>query len=338
MADDAPEQDDAPPSSQQVERVDDTPPASPVSPTRRWFSRGVIPLALLAFGGVIVVNAFLIVGAAPPGDAKAAASGIKEGLLDPLESFTEAMSDPPPSLEKAKAAPAPSESGEKGVDDKPTPPKPEERRRFRTVHQASDRSCSTSSVDGLSRQIIAQARCIDADAFAPVPARPNLVAGSHVFLHLQKAARDRLLRVLDAHPDRTMTVNSALRTVAQQYLLSRWGKNKRCGVQLATLPGESNHETGLALDIAEASQWRSALEAQGFRWLGPIDKVHFDYQGGGAAPRENLDVMAFQQLWNRNHPEDTIAESGHYSSATEQRLKKSPPAGFAIEPRCDKAR
>jgi hypothetical protein len=172
----------------------------------------------------------------------------------------------------------------------------------------------------------------------PVPARPNLVAGSHVFLHLQKSARDRLLRVLDAHPGRTMTVNSALRTVAQQYLLSRWGKAKRCGVQLATLPGESNHETGLALDIAEASQWRSALEAQGFRWLGAIDKVHFDYQGNGAAPRENLDVMAFQQLWNRNHPEDTIAESGHYSSATEQRLKKSPPGGFAIKPRCDKAR
>jgi hypothetical protein len=339
MTDDAPERDGAPPSSQQAERADEASPTPTVSLLRQWFSRDVIriPLALLAFGSITAVNVVLILNAGPPGDARATTS-LEAPLLSDRPAPSQAMPGPLPPLEKVEDATVPSEPDEVGADDEPTEPKPEEPKRFKTVQQAAARSCSTSSVDGLSRQIIAQARCIDADAFAPVPSRPNLVAGSHVFLHLQASARDRLLRVLDAHPGQTMTINSALRTVAQQYLLSRWGASKRCGVQLATLPGESNHETGLALDIAEASKWRAALEAQGFRWLGAIDKVHFDYQGSGAAPRGNLDVIAFQQLWNRNHPDDPIAESGHYSSATEQRLKKSPPGGFASAPRCDRAR
>ena len=135
-----------------------------------------------------------------------------------------------------------------------------------------------------------------------------------------------------------MTVNSALRTVAQQYLVWRWSATKRCGVPLATPPGESNHEIGVALDIAEAGTWRPLLEAQDFKWLGASDRVHFDYKGAPTTPPGTAtDVLAFQKLWNRNHQNDKLTEDGRYSTAVEQRLKQSPPDGFALGPSCSKS-
>jgi hypothetical protein len=223
---------------------------------------------------------------------------------------------------------------EDGAVDEPNPPKPPPPRHFATVQDAVAGSCSTLSIEGLSKQIIAQARCIDPKAVVPLPSRPNLVTGPYVFPYLQAEARDRLVRVLDAHKNTTMKVNSALRTVAQQYLVWRWSANKTCGVTLATRPGESNHELGLALDIADHASWRSALEAEQFHWLGASDRVHFDYRPPDATPHKMTDVLAFQKLWNRNHPNDPVNEDGVYSSAVEQRLKKAPPDGFQRGPSC----
>ena len=208
---------------------------------------------------------------------------------------------------------------------------------YASVQQAAVESCTTASVDGLSRQIIAQARCIKPNAFVPLPSRPNLVVASQVFPYLELEARDHLLKAVDARPKLKMTVNSALRTVAQQYLVWRWSASKRCGVPLATPPGESNHEVGFALDIAEAGTWRPALEAQDFKWLGASDRVHFDYKGASATPGNATDVLAFQKLWNRNHPTDKISEDGRYSPNVEQRLKQAPPDGFTLGPSCSKA-
>ncbi len=222
-------------------------------------------------------------------------------------------------------------------DGEPRPSKtPAAPKRFDTVAHAALESCTTASVDGLSRQIIAQARCIRPNDFVPLPSRPNLVVASQVFPYLQLEARDRLVKALDANPKAKMTINSALRTVAQQYLVWRWSATKRCGVPLASPPGASNHEIGVALDIAEAASWRQALEAQDFKWLGPSDRVHFDYKGRKAAGRTATDVLAFQKLWNKNHPTDKIAEDGRYSPVTEQRLKQAPANGFPLGPSCSK--
>jgi LAS superfamily LD-carboxypeptidase LdcB len=235
-------------------------------------------------------------------------------------------------------AEAPAAATEDPTPDEPPPPRDKstkkEKTKDHTVQWAAERACSTAHVDGLSRQIIEESRCLEANAFARVPTRKNLSSPAHVFLYLDAPARDHLMRALDAHPDRVLKVHSALRTVAQQYLLSRWAAGKRCGVQLANRPGESNHETGLALDVGGPSEWRSALESEGFHWLGSIDRVHFDYVGADATHHEGLDVRAFQRLWNRNHPDDEIAESGNYDSATEQRLKRSPAGGFPSGARC----
>lgn len=131
-----------------------------------------------------------------------------------------------------------------------------------------------------------------------------------------------------------MVVNSMLRTVAQQYLLYRWYQKGTCGISLAATPGNSNHETGLAIDIDNQSTWRSKLSAKGFQWLGASDPVHFDYVGAGAVDHRGLDVLAFQRLWNRNHPEDKIAEDGDWGPATSGRMAKSPAAGFAKGASC----
>ena len=234
----------------------------------------------------------------------------------------------------AEADAGPAQADEPPSDERPRSDKAGRRKAGGTVESVAKRACSTASIDGLSRQIVAEARCIDANAFARVPVRRNLESAGNVFLYLDAPARDHLLRVLDAHPNRVMKVHSALRTVAQQYLLSRWAAGKRCGIQLATRPGESNHETGLALDVSEHAAWRSALQNDGFRWLGSIDRVHFNFVGPGATHHDGLDVQAFQRLWNRNHAEDTIPETGRYDIPTELRLKKSPSGGFPIGARC----
>lgn len=350
---------------------DPGPPGLPPQLVEAWrrlvarvgMRRMALGIAAVALAGISAVNISLIVAAAS-GDAAPAASAVPDPGAPAASGAPVASGEPvasgASSAPVAPGAPTPAGSqlqphpvtdhvtallgamraaAEAAEDDAPENPaagaEPAPRRRPGTVKQAVNAGCNTSTVDALSRQIIAQARCIDADAFVKVPARPNLEVGSNVFLYMHATARDRLLSVLDAHPDKKLKVNSALRTVAQQYLLWNWSKKKRCGVQLATPPGESNHETGLALDIAQAPRWRPILESNGFKWLGAIDKVHFDFEGvkGGA---RNVDVLAFQQLWNRANPDDTIEETGKYSPETEKRLEKSPAGGFAVPAQCER--
>lgn len=293
-------------------------PAKPLRNTRK--------LAMIAgLGAVVAVNVALI--SSPPRPSaeapSAAPSATTAESAEPAPANAEL--EPLPPLVGAKRVVEPDEEK---IADEPSAPKPKTSKHFRTVNEAAARTCSTSAVDGLSRQIIAQARCIDPGAFVALPRQPNISAAAHVFLNFDRAARDELVAVLKAHPKWTMKINSALRTVAQQYMLSRWAKQKRCNIELATPPGESNHETGLALDISDPMRWRSTLEAHGFRWLGKIDRVHFDYKGVTASSHTNVDVTAFQQLWNRNHPDDRVAETGTYDAETERRLKEAPAAGF----------
>lgn len=333
------------------------PPVQPPRPTTRrewWQSRRTLWLAAGSLGLclLIVLDVIWMQRAAerapdsassaqpPPQPAPGAAPIAVPSSVVPGVELDDGAEEPHPSEAKS-AANEPDDTAlpafdEDDGDSEPSPKKPKAPPHFGTVQEAAARSCSTASVDGLSRQIIEQGRCINPKAFVPLPSRPNLVVGEHVFAYLEASARDGLLRALDSRKKSTMTINSALRTVAQQYLVWRWSASKRCGVQLATPPGESNHETGMALDIAEQADWRQTLEQHDFHWLGAIDRVHFDYKGGAssASSQRAVDVLAFQQLWNRNNPSDTIAESGHYNPETEQRLKKSPPDGFASGAAC----
>jgi hypothetical protein len=206
-----------------------------------------------------------------------------------------------------------------------------------TVANAVSNSCATSSVKGLSLQIIQEGRCLSPNAYVKVPDLKNISFGPNVFPYLEKPARDNLVAALNANPGKSLSVNSMLRTVAQQYLLYKWGQAGKCGIGLAATPGNSNHETGLAMDVNEYSAWKSILSAKGFKWFGNSDKVHFDYVGAGAKSYKGIDVLAFQKLWNRNNPNDKISADGDWGPQTEARMKKAPAAGFAKGAECNAA-
>lgn len=196
------------------------------------------------------------------------------------------------------------------------------------VSAAVTSECSTTSVKGLSTQLVEEISCLRPGSMKSLEGAEGLALGSAVFPFLQTAAADALLRARAARGT-TMTINSALRTLPQQYLLYRWYQTKRCGISLAAAPGKSNHEGAIAVDIEGADGWRPAMTEAGFRWLGASDPVHFDFTGPGAVALGGLSVTAFQRLWNRNHAEDRIDEDGAYGTETEKRLALAPVGGFA---------
>jgi hypothetical protein len=196
------------------------------------------------------------------------------------------------------------------------------------VSAAVAESCTTSVVRGLSTQLVAEIQCLRPNTLKSIEKVPGLALGAAVFPYLQAPAATALVAAQKARGT-TMSINSALRTLPQQYLLYRWYQTGRCGISLAARPGTSNHESALAVDIQDNVGWRSAMTGKSFRWLGASDPVHYDYVGAGAVDLRGLSVKAFQRLWNRNNPADKIAEDGSYGPSTEARLAKAPVGGFA---------
>lgn len=201
-----------------------------------------------------------------------------------------------------------------------------------TVGGAAGARCSTTSVAPLSEQLVQEVQCLEPGRMRRIDDIAGVSLSDATFPFLQTPAADALERAVRRR-GRTIYLNSGLRTLPAQYLLYQWYRRGRCGIGLAARPGRSNHESGLAIDIDDNGSWRSALGAEGFSWLGSRDPVHFDYARGGADLRR-LSVLAFQRLWNRNHPEDRIAEDGAYGPQTEARLSRAPAEGFRIGASC----
>lgn len=195
--------------------------------------------------------------------------------------------------------------------------------------------CTTSAVEGLSRQLVAELECLRPNTMKRIDNIPGITlragASASKVPFLQSSAADALVRVQKARGT-TMTVVSALRVLPQQYLLYTWYRTGRCGIVLAAAPGTSNHESGLAVDVESNTGWRTAMAANTYRWYGTKDPPHFTYYGGGTVVLKGLSVKAFQRLWNRNNPNDTIAEDGAYGPMTEARLAKAPVGGFPKGP------
>ncbi|HVY48451.1 MAG TPA: hypothetical protein VHB21_21330, partial [Minicystis sp.] len=105
-------------------------------------------------------------------------------------------------------------------------------REAQTVDQAAGASCSTTVVKGLSEQIVAQANCDAPGAFVAVPAPSNVTYGASVFAYLEQPAKDAFVAAASDHAGTAMTINSMLRTVAQQYLLYHWYQTGQCGIGL----------------------------------------------------------------------------------------------------------
>lgn len=141
-------------------------------------------------------------------------------------------------------------------------------------------------------------------------------------------AKARLKRAIESRGE-TLKVNSAYRTVAQQFLLWRmfhFGPPGNCGIADVADPGKSNHESGLALDIETPFSWKPFLEPLGWIHLGRFDPPHYDFVGG--TDLRGFGVKAFQSLWNQHHPNDQIDVDGDFGPETRKRLEKTPIDGF----------
>lgn len=184
--------------------------------------------------------------------------------------------------------------------------------------------CDTSIVRGLTSQLFAEMNCIAPNTMVNFKG-PNITITNPVEPYLAPAASAAMKRAVAASGT-FITINSAWRSVAQQYLLYKWWKAGQCRIQVAATPGKSNHQSGRAIDIPSYSFWLNKLQAQGWRWLGNSDRVHFDYNG--AADQSARSVLAFQKLWNKNNS-SKLSEDGQWGPNTENAMKSSPATGFA---------
>jgi len=192
--------------------------------------------------------------------------------------------------------------------------------------------CSTFVVDGLSKQLIAEQNCIRANALVSFAGKKGLSIGSNVYPYLEPKAATGLEA---AGVSSTISVTSAFRTIAQQYLLYHWYQTGQCGISLAAVPGNSNHETGIAVDVSNYSSEIGNMSNHGWTHSYPSsDPVHFDYTAGGTTDLRSESVLAFQKLWNLNNPGAKIAEDGDYGPMTAAKIAASPATGFAKGTTC----
>ena len=199
-----------------------------------------------------------------------------------------------------------------------------------TVAGTVSSGCSTAVVLGLSRQIADEIGCEHPNGLVSFSGTSGVtLTSSAVLPYLEQDAASDLSSVA---ANSSLQVNSAFRTIAQQYLLYRWYQAGSCGIAAAATVGNSNHESGRAIDLANWSSRVSAMSAHGWAHDVPGDSVHFDHTR--SSDIRGQDTKAFQTLWNRNHPEDPISVDGSYGPQTEARLKMSPATGFAIGASC----
>lgn len=187
--------------------------------------------------------------------------------------------------------------------------------------------CSTAPVVPLSVQVAEEVACMAPNALASFSEGGGIVFSSAAVIPFAtpEAARDLETAAAVAGEVR---LNSAYRTVVQQYLLYEWYQRGRCGISAAATPGRSNHESGRAIDVSNYSAARAALNNAGWaQTVLPNDPVHFDHLD--SPDLRGSDVLGFQRLWNRNNPDEPIDEDGLYGPMTADAMRRSPHAGFA---------
>jgi hypothetical protein len=132
--------------------------------------------------------------------------------------------------------------------------------------------CDTQVAAGLTNQIIAE---LGNMGYSFKALDPQWIHCSSA-CSLQAGAADSLAAAAASKND-YITLNSAFRSSAQQYMLYQWYNKGICGIGLAASPGSSNHEGGRAVDTSYYSYWLSTLEAHGWVHSYPSsDPVHFD--------------------------------------------------------------
>jgi peptidoglycan hydrolase-like protein with peptidoglycan-binding domain len=206
-----------------------------------------------------------------------------------------------------------------------------------TVKEAIDemiraRNVDTGRVSGLNRQIIGQMNTLANGILINFESLPGIEGtGASLNLYLQAGAKESLRAALREgtakQPGLKMTINSAYRTVAQQHILYQVFQRDPKLIPLASKPGNSNHENGLAIDVNNYNAWKPYLTAHGWHWLGGNDPVHFS-EPSGRDDVNKLGIAAFQSLWNQYHPNEPMTVDGNFGAQTAAKMESAPIGGF----------
>ena len=134
--------------------------------------------------------------------------------------------------------------------------------------------CSTAVAEGITNQIATQLGAMGY-SFSTLDAT-WIHCSSPCVNKLQSSAANSLKAAAQSKND-YITLNSAWRSSAQQYLLYNWYNKGICSISIAAKPGTSNHEGGRAIDTSSYNYWLSTLQSYGWAHDVPNDPVHFDY-------------------------------------------------------------
>ncbi len=190
------------------------------------------------------------------------------------------------------------------------------------------KNCSTAGVKLLDLQLIAEINNLSPGLLVDISdLNIQVMPGTHPYL--QKPAAIALKQAI-ASKGETLCLNSAYRTVVQQFILWKHFRSGKCNFAAVSPPGKSNHNTGLAIDIEDYQGWKPFLSKQNWKWLGAWDSMHFDFKGTGIVDLRNLSIKAFQILWNKNNPQHTIDVDGIWGNQTASVLLLTPINGFEI--------
>lgn len=194
------------------------------------------------------------------------------------------------------------------------------------------KQCSTHGIRLLDIQLISQMLRISPGCLVSFSGFERLQLGGGVHPWLQPAAANALKEAIAARPGVYLQINSAYRTLAQQLLLWWQFQQRVCKIPAAAKPGQSNHNSGLALDVEDYRGWRPFMESVKWDWIGSFDPPHYDFEGAGGKDLRAISTKAYQYLYNYNFPTTPITVDGIWGRATEQALFLAPQTGFAKTP------
>jgi len=215
-------------------------------------------------------------------------------------------------------------------------------------------------VKGLTAQMIAMLNCVHgSNIFTKMDSShaiwPFVTLGVAVeeVPYLQTAVVEALKKKVEmrrredaGNSNIKITINSGLRSVAQQQVLRRWKSiGGGCGISATTVvgkPGGSAHQSGRAIDMPH-TPWhgwkqyflRRTAAADGGVWLEvPNDTGHFNVPQNfpGVVDVRTAAIKGFQMLWNLNvnNPQLKLDVDGSYGSMGELAMHASPADGFPI--------
>lgn len=188
--------------------------------------------------------------------------------------------------------------------------------------------CSTGQIDGLSNQLLE--RLLNKGYLQKLDHPLIICQGRHNNPYLQPLAAKSLIKTVEA-VNKPIHISSCLRTIMQQYMLREQYFKGICGITAAAVPGKSNHQSGLAIDVRDYLFWREFLLKNGWFWLGAWDRWHFDFKYGGM-DLSKIQIQEWQELWNENNPTKKLKVDGIWGSKTANTVANAPIEGFNSYP------